>query len=117
MERSTSSSIRNREQRPVFLVNSAEFELSNIPPPQSRAFDSVSKVAIPNGHAQFREQLTSHSQTGDSTENDRNDNFSLHDTGSDVTVVTRSLRTWDVAALIINKMVRFCLINTPPGNV
>lgn len=107
MDRPIGSSICNRGARPAILVNSAEVELSDIPPPGSPEAESVGNVDIINGHTELRRQLSSHSRNRESTENDRNDDSSIYDTVSDVTVVTRSLRTWDVAALIINKMVRF----------
>ena len=107
MDQPTNSSIRNRGERPAILANSAEVELSDIPPPGSPAAESVGNVDIINGHTELRTQLSSHSRNRESTENDRNDDSSIYGTVSDVTVVTRSLRTWDVAALIINKMVRF----------
>ncbi|KUL89231.1 hypothetical protein ZTR_03751 [Talaromyces verruculosus] len=113
MDRPTSSSIRNRGERPAILVNSAEVELSDIPPPGSPAAESVGNVDIINGHAGLRRQLTSHSRNRESTGNDRNDDSSIYDTVSDVTVVTRSLRTWDVAALIINKMIGTGIFTTP----
>ncbi|GAM42072.1 F-box domain and ankyrin repeat protein [Talaromyces pinophilus] len=113
MDRPTSSSIRNRGERPAILVNSAEVELSDIPPPGSPAAESVGNVDIINGNTELRRQLSSHSRNREFTENDRNDDSSIYDTVSDVTVVTRSLRTWDVAALIINKMIGTGIFTTP----
>jgi hypothetical protein len=80
--------------------------LGDIPLSGNTAVEYVSNSNIPNGHTEIHRPLSSHSRIGDSTENYQNDDSSIYDTGSDVTVVTRSLRTWDVAALIINKMVR-----------
>lgn len=106
MERPTSLPIRNRGQGPDILANSTSIELGDIPPSGNTAVDYMSNINIPNGHTEIHRPLSSHSRIGDSTENYQNNDSSIYDTGSDVTVVTRSLRTWDVAALIINKMVR-----------
>jgi hypothetical protein len=107
MDRPTSSSMRNRGQRPIILGNSTNVELRGISPSGIPAAESVDNGNIPDGHVELRRQLPSQFRTRNSTENDQDDDSSIYDTGSDVTVVTRSLRTWDVAALIINKMVRF----------
>lgn len=107
MDHPTSSAIHNRGERPSLLFNSTEVELSDIPRLESPVAESVGKVNNPNGHAELHRDLSLHTRTENSIRNDRNDDSSLYDTRSDVTVVTRSLKTWDVAALIINKMVRF----------
>lgn len=107
MDHLASSSVRNRGQRPDIVIHSAEVELSDIAPPASPGAKSVGNDNTPDGYAELRRQLSPQTRNGDYTETDQNEVSSNYDTVSDVTVVTRSLRTWDVAALIINKMVRF----------
>lgn len=103
MDRPASLSVRNRGPRLDTGVNSAGVELRNIPPSGRPSAESVSNISVPNGHTEIQRESSSIHRTRDFTENDLNNS----DARSEVTVVPRSLRTWDVAALIINKMVRF----------
>ncbi|CRG91397.1 Low-affinity methionine permease [Talaromyces islandicus] len=109
MDQPANLSVRNRGLRPEIQVNSTGVELRSIPPPGSPTAESVSNISNPSGHIEVRRQSTSISRNRDFAEYGIND----YDSGSQETVVLRSLRTWDVAALIINKMVGTGIFTTP----
>lgn len=92
----------NGSQRPETQVYSSSIELYDASPSRSHTADSLRNTSIQSGHTDVSRQSTSMShQSRNFAENDQNDD----DRRSELTVVTRTLRTWDVAALIINKMV------------